>query len=75
MHTDCEKDFPATEDPQSPKQLARDAGGLACPSTGRAGGAGCLVKPAARPALHPWALTLNPADPACRLLAIRGRSS
>jgi hypothetical protein len=53
MHTDCEKDFPATEDPQSPNQPAREAGALACPSTGRAGGAGCLVRPAARPALHP----------------------
>jgi hypothetical protein len=53
MHTGSEKDFPATEDPQSPNQPAREAGALACPSTGRAGGAGCLVRPAARPALHP----------------------
>jgi hypothetical protein len=53
MHADFENDSPATEDPQSPSQPARDEGALAHPSTGRTGGAGCLVRPAARPALHP----------------------
>jgi hypothetical protein len=42
--------------PAAATQTARTsqaAGGLWCPSTGRTGGAGYPVKPAARPALHP----------------------
>jgi hypothetical protein len=53
VHPFKEKDSPsAAEGRWSSNLLARDVDALCCPSTGRAGGAGCLVRPAARPALH-----------------------